>query len=177
MNSSAGMEAHVGARAAGPLSPGSLPATALAAGPAAVQQASRLRSDVADALCASLRLPTFRPVEEDPDEEIVGKVLEAMGEPGGREEDIVRSESLSCFSMNEPTAAADDDIQLVLSVWLLRIGSARRVQLHAQRPMLEHERGPLTLRAGQATSDLLSDSAKSCCHASSIYQLPSPRSG
>ena len=56
----------------------------------------------------------------------------------------------STVAMHERAAAADHHVALVARVRLLRVQGARRVELHRQRAVLEHERRSLAFRAGDA---------------------------
>jgi len=67
---------------------------------------------------------------------------------GGGEENVRWSKRLPAFAADVFTSARGDEIDLVARVWLLRICSARRVDLDQQTSVLEHSCEALTVRTG-----------------------------
>src|SRR6266542_480283 len=94
-------------------------------------------------------LSAFRSIEKHPDREVVGKVLEAVYDACLREEHVVRSEPMPSSAVDEPAFASRNDVNLVAHMRRLRIVAARSVELDLQRAVLEHRRGPLSIRSRQ----------------------------
>lgn len=84
----------------------------------------------------SAYLTAFRPIEPNPDREIVSKVFKTMHGAGSGREKICRTELLPAFTTNKLTATGGDKIDLVACVGSLRISSARRVDLDRQSSMM-----------------------------------------
>jgi hypothetical protein len=91
----------------------------------------------------------FRPVEDDPHDEVFGEVLEAVDDAGGHEEEVAGGERVSLLAVDELAAALGDDVSLVARVRLLRVSPARRVNLDREAAALKHFREALAARAGQ----------------------------
>ena len=63
----------------------------------------------------------FRPVEDNPDDQIVAEILEAVRFACGGEEQVAGMEGLAALSKDELSAALYDDVHLVARVRLLRV--------------------------------------------------------
>lgn len=94
-------------------------------------------------------LASARPVEQDPDGEIMGELLKTVFDARRHEEEIARRKSRSLISMYELAASVHDDVHLVAIVWLLWVVASWRVELHFERAMLEQRHEALAARAGK----------------------------
>lgn len=90
------------------------PAAGSRAAAAAVPRAFRLST-------SGGRLAAIRAVEEDPDGQILGEILEAMNLPGGREEERSGLKGVSRHAIKEPATPSGDDVDFVLPVRRLRV--------------------------------------------------------
>src|SRR5215472_5524033 len=100
-------------------------------------------------------LAAFGSVEDDPDDEVIGEVLESMLGVRGHEEDVAGSERPDPGPVAEVPLSLDHDVHLVARVRLLRVGSAGRVDLDVERAVLEHRRPSLPRRSRQPRERLL----------------------
>src|SRR5438552_14296919 len=99
------------------------------------RSAASARSGAASRPSASgcgVGLSAFRSIEEHPDREVVGKVLEAVYDARLGEEHVVRSEPMPSSAVDEPTFASRNDVNLVTHMRRLRIVTARSVELDLQ---------------------------------------------
>jgi len=75
-------------------------------------------------LASGVRFTAFGTVEEHPDEEIVAELLEAMDDARLDEKHVVQRDRMAMRTVDEPSAAARDDVRLVARVRQLGIGAA-----------------------------------------------------
>src|SRR6185436_815596 len=99
-------------------------------------------------------LASLRTVEEDPDRQIVRESFEPVHRPGRCEQEITGTKGLPFAVTEEPARSADDDVNLVSSVRVLRIDAARGVYLHLERLVPVHLREPLSLCGGNQLEGL-----------------------
>src|SRR4051812_10584206 len=92
------------------------------------------------------RLAAGRSVEEDPDGEVRGEILEPVRLAGGGEQERAGLNGVAIHAVKEPTSPAGDDVHLVPVVWPLRVVAVRRVQLDRQRPVAERRDGQVARR-------------------------------
>ena len=85
----------------------------------------------------SLLLAALRTIEEDPDEEVVAEILEAVLDPGGREEKISGFEGMALAGVEVGPSTLSHKINLVARVRSLRICFPGCVHFHFQRAMAE----------------------------------------
>jgi len=78
-------------------------------------------------LAARVGLPALGAVEEYPDEEVVAELLESVNDTRLDEQHVVRRDRMAKRAVDEPAAAARDDVHLVASMRLLGVGAARGV--------------------------------------------------
>src|SRR5262245_25020384 len=91
-----------------------------------------------------------RPVEDHPDGEVVGEILEPVLGTGGDEHHIARPERIAPAIVEQDAAPADDRVDLVLVVRRLPVRVHRQRQLQVQRAALEHAHRVLTGRTGNS---------------------------
>jgi hypothetical protein len=75
-------------------------------------------------LAARVGLSSFGSVEEHPDGEIVAELFEAVDHTGLDEEHVVRRDRVAVRTVDEPSAAARNDVHLIARMRLLGIGAA-----------------------------------------------------
>ena len=87
------------------------------------------------------RLASGGTVEDNPNGEILGKVLEAMLGSSRHEEKIARFEGIPLAVVKEHASAADDDVDFVLSMRCLLVGSNGKGKLYVQGAALHEADG------------------------------------
>ncbi len=72
-----------------------------------------------------------------------------MHDSRGDEERVTRPERLALAAVQERSGTADDDIELIAAVRLLRVAAARRVQLQLERAVAEQRDETLAAGSGE----------------------------
>ena len=85
-------------------------------------------------------------VEDDPDGQVVGEVLEAVLDPGGDEQEVAGAEAVPGRAVDEPALAPHHDVHLVPAVRRLGIDATGGEQLDAQRAVLVGDDEGLAVR-------------------------------
>jgi hypothetical protein len=80
---------------------------------------------------------TVGAVKNHPRIEIVCKLLKPVDLARRREQYISRPERLSRFAIHKNSFTLHDDVEFILSVWLLRIAGPRRIKIDAQSSATE----------------------------------------
>lgn len=78
----------------------------------------------------SQRLASFRTVKENPESEIVTKVLEVMWHLRFNKNEIAGTDWAAFVPVQEVAATSDHYVNLIARVWSLQIRTARRIKLH-----------------------------------------------
>src|SRR5688572_18961972 len=102
------------------------------------------------------RFPAFRAVEEHPDHQVIGELLEPVVDPGGDEEHVARPETMPLGPVPELATPSDNRIHLITRVGRLGIVPAWCIELDAQSAVLEELDEPLTVgtwKPSQALTD------------------------
>jgi hypothetical protein len=77
----------------------------------------------------SLRFASFRTVKENPESEIVTKILEPVWHFRFNKNKIAGTDRTAFVPAQEIAATSDDDINLVARVWSLQVRAARCIKL------------------------------------------------
>ena len=98
----------------------------------------------------SQRFAAFRPIKDNPGDEVIREMFKTMLDSGGDEEEIACLEEEAIAAAQEFAAALHDYVNFVAGVRRLRVVPARSVNLDLQAGVLKDSGESFTFWAGQS---------------------------
>jgi hypothetical protein len=111
----------------------------------------------------------FGSIEEDPDRQVVGELLEAMHDPRGDEQDVPPPEAVPFRAVDEEALAPDHDIDLVARMRLLGIVTSGCIELDRERPVLKRHDEATALGCRQPLQPFVRDAVEAILRANVIH--------
>jgi hypothetical protein len=94
---------------------------------------------------SSLRFASFRTVKENPEGEIVTKILEPVWHLCFNKNEVAGTDGAAFVPAQEVAATSDDDINLIARMWSLQIRTTRCIKLDLQAGVFPEQKRSLLL--------------------------------